>query len=144
MAVYLILEREGKILLLLRQNVSYMSGFWGMPAGHVEQGELITDAMIRETEEEVGIKVRREDLRLAHTMFRAKHDETGERVDFFFTADTWEGEPRNGEPAKCAEVKWFPKNALPKNVIPNQLLALESIRKGEQFSEYPTGFFRTK
>jgi len=144
MAVYLILERDRKILLLLRQNVSYMSGFWGMPAGHVEQGELITDAMIRETEEEVGIKIRREDLRLVHTMFRAKHDETGERVDFFFTADTWEGEPKNCEPDKCAEVKWFSKDALPKNVVPNQLQAFKSIERDDPFSEYSSNTFPAK
>jgi ADP-ribose pyrophosphatase YjhB (NUDIX family) len=121
-----------------------MSGFWCMPSGHVEQGELITDALIRETEEEVRIKVRRKDLRLLHTMFRAKHDETGERVDFFFTADSFEGEPQNGEPAKCAEVRWFPKDALPKNIVPNQLLAIKSIWNGIPFSEYPSNFFPAK
>ena len=140
-AVYLILERDGKILLLLRKNVSYFPDHWGVPAGHVELDELPTKAMVREAEEEAGIRVQLEDLRLVHTMYRDKHDATGERVDFFFTAEQWEGEPVNGEPDKCADVEWFPKDQLPENLVPNQAYALESIRRGEVFSEYPTATF---
>ena len=140
-AVYLFLENNGKILFLLRQNTGYCDGDYSVPSGHVEAGELLTDAVIRETEEETGIRVKREDLRLVHTMYRGKHDETGERADFFFVADRWEGEPENREPLKCAEVRWFLKDALPSNIIHFEKLALESIRRGIPFSEYRAGFF---
>ena len=141
MAVYLLLEREGKVLLLLRQNTGYHDGDWSMPSGHVETGELITEAMIREAEEEVGIRLQKEDLEFKHAMFRGTHDATGERADYFFAAKNWEGEPENREPHKCVEIRWFPKNELPANIIPHIKLALKSIERGIAFSEYPAGYF---
>ena len=52
-AVYLILERDNKILIARRANTGYEDGNYQVPAGHVEEAELPTEAVIREAKEEV-------------------------------------------------------------------------------------------
>jgi 8-oxo-dGTP diphosphatase len=87
---------------MLRQNTGYFDGWYVVPSGHVEAGELPTDGAVREVAEEVGLTIDRTRLVLAHTMYRTKHDATGDRADYFFVVDKWEGEPINKEPGKCA------------------------------------------
>lgn len=135
-AVYLFLHRDGKILFTRRRNTGYEDGKYGVPSGHVEAGESLRAATVRETMEEIGITVKSEDLRLVHVMYRAQHDETGERADFFFTADQWEGEPKNMEPEKCDEVGWFPADNLPGNTVDYLRHAIEHAGKGEILSEW--------
>ena len=54
------------------------------------------------------------DLTFVTSMQRTQHAEPiDERIDFFFTARRWAGEPRIVEPAKCAALEWFPLSALP-------------------------------
>ena len=136
-SVYLFLVREGKIFLLLRQNTGYMDGHYCVPAGHVEPGELPTEAIVREAMEEAGVTVRAEALLLVHTLYRGKHDATGDRVDLFFTAKSWKGEPKNSEPEKCVDAGWFPLNQLPDNWIPYQREVFEKSEQGILLSEIP-------
>ena len=35
--VYLVLERDGKVLLSLRENTGYEDGKWSLVAGHAEE-----------------------------------------------------------------------------------------------------------
>jgi 8-oxo-dGTP pyrophosphatase MutT (NUDIX family) len=62
MAVYLLLKRDDEILLLLRQNTGYQDGNWSVVAGHVEEGEGIIDALVREAKEEADIDITGNDL----------------------------------------------------------------------------------
>jgi len=134
-ASYVIFRRGDEILLTLRQNTGYFDGWYVVPSGHIEEGELPIDGALREVEEEVGLMLDRTKLRLAHTMYRTKHDDTGDRADYFFVVDTWEGKPINKEPMKCKEIAWFPLGALPEKVMPHVRDALEAIQKGEMYSE---------
>lgn len=133
-AVYLILERNGKILLLRRAHTGYEDGNYSLPAGHIEEGERAKLAMIREAKEEAGITVSEKDLSLAHVMMR--NSSPDERFDFFFTTETWKGEIQNMEPEKCDDLSWFPINELPSNIIPCVRSALEHYKKGSVFSEF--------
>lgn len=116
-AVYLILIRDNKILMLRRQNTGFEDGNYSLIAGHVDENEGPTRAVSREAGEEAGIHILPENLRLAHVMYRKKPDE--ERIDFFFITDVWEGEPQNLEPEKCDDLSWFPLDNIPKNTIPH-------------------------
>lgn len=49
--------KDGKILLTERAAHLREAGKWCIPGGHVEPGETWWDAMVREVEEEVGLKV---------------------------------------------------------------------------------------
>lgn len=125
-AVYLILEREGKILIARRANTGYQDGNYQVPAGHVEEGELPSQALVREAKEEVGIDIDPAHLKLVHVSYRPKHDETGDRVDFFFRVNTWKGEAKNMEPHKCDDLKWILPHELPKNMTLHVRKAIEA------------------
>ncbi len=130
--VFLVRERDLdlEVLLQLRRNTGYMDGHWAAAAaGHVERGETAYDAARREAREEIDV----DDLRLEFVtaMQRTRGGEPiDERIDFFFTARGWSGEPRIVEPEKCAEIGWFPLSALPDPVVPHELTVLEGLRDG--------------
>jgi len=52
-AVHLFFLRETQILLLRRFNTGYEDGNYSVVAGHVEAGETITQAAVREGNEEI-------------------------------------------------------------------------------------------
>jgi 8-oxo-dGTP diphosphatase len=143
-ASYLILEKEDQILFILRQNTGYQDGMYQVPAGHIEMGELPTEALIRESKEEVGVDIEKSDLELIHVSTRPKHDETGNRVDFFFRVRKWKGEPTNTEPDKCAGLYWFKLDELPKNVTPHIKEAILRGYRGEFFSEFDLDWMKAQ
>jgi 8-oxo-dGTP pyrophosphatase MutT (NUDIX family) len=135
-ASYVFLLREGsrsgrdEVLLQLRQNTGYMDEHWAAAAaGHVERGETAYDAARREALEEIGVEVG--DLTFVTSMQRTQHAEpVDERIDFFFTCRSWQGEPRVVEPQKAAALDWFALDALPRPVVPHELFVLERLGTG--------------
>lgn len=136
-ASYLTLLKDNQILLLRRANTGYEDGKYSMVAGHVDPGEHFTNCIIREAEEEAGIKLKTEDLKVVHVMHRdSGMQENNERVDVFFIAQKWEGEIINREPHKCDDLSWFDLDEIPENVIPYIKQAIDCIREGEFYSEH--------
>lgn len=133
--VFLLREAGGgtgtEVLLQLRQGTGYMDGHWAAAAaGHVERGETAEDAAHREAFEEVAVADL--DLVFATAMQRTAHDlPIDERVDFFFTARRWTGEPRIVEPAKCAGLRWFRLDDLPDPVVPHERVVLTGLLHGD-------------
>ncbi|MFC5728567.1 MULTISPECIES: NUDIX domain-containing protein [Nocardioides] len=136
-AAYVFLLREvpggigSEVLLQLRQGTGYMDDHWAAAAaGHVERGETAEDAAHREALEEIGVSELA--LAFATAMQRTARDlPIDERVDFFFTARSWRGEPRIVEGAKCADLRWFPLAELPDPVVPHERFVLEGLRRGD-------------
>ena len=124
-AVHLFLVQHGRILLLRRQNTGYEDGNYSVVAGHIDGGEEIKDAMIREAREEAGINIRRSDLEVVEVM-HLKSDR--EYISFFLAASTWAGEITNTEPDKCDDLRWFDLSDLPNNTIPYIKRAIENYR----------------
>jgi len=54
--VSVFIEHDGEILLLHRQDHKPQGNTWAMPAGKVDNGEDLIDALSREVEEEIGLK----------------------------------------------------------------------------------------
>jgi 8-oxo-dGTP diphosphatase len=48
--------RDGR-LLMVQEGKDYCRGMWGLPGGRVEEGERLTDAIVREILEETGLEV---------------------------------------------------------------------------------------
>ena len=132
-AVHLFLVRDGKVLLLRRYNTGYEDSNYSVPAGHLDGGEEFRAAMLREAREEVGITLSLDALQVVGVMHRKADDE---RIDFFFAASEWAGEPTNCEPDKCDELAWFALDALPANVIPYVRRALDNYRRGIGFDSF--------
>ncbi len=130
---YLILRKADEVLLLLRKNTGYFDGYYGLVAGHVEDGESATAAMVREAKEEAGIHLRPDQIKVAHVMHR-KTDRWN--VDIFFACSSWQGTVCNKEPEKCAALEYFPLDQLPSNIIDYIARALRASSEGQFYSEY--------
>jgi 8-oxo-dGTP pyrophosphatase MutT (NUDIX family) len=136
-ASYLTLFKDNQILLLRRFNTGYEDGNYSMIAGHVDAGETFTHCIIREAEEEAGITVKPDDLKVVHVMHRnSGEDVDSERVDVFFIADKWQGEIINKEPHKCDDLSWFDLDNLPENVIPYIRQVIDGINNKTFYSEH--------
>lgn len=133
-AVYLILRQGGEVLLSLRKNTGWHDGEYSLPSGHLEGNETLVEAMSREAEEEIGIIVAPEDLQLVHVMHRKQPDQ--ERIDFFFSATKWTGEPENKEPEKCGGLGWYKMSSLPTDIIPYIKRAIRKSLSGKMYSEH--------
>jgi 8-oxo-dGTP diphosphatase len=136
-ASYVFLQRAGddgpEVLLQLRQNTGFMDDHWAAAAaGHVEKGETAYAAAHREAREEIGVSGL--DLELLTVMQRTRSGEPiDERVDFFFTARAWSGEPRVMEPGKSAGLRWVPLaglDELPQPVVPHERYVLDRLVTG--------------
>lgn len=136
-AAYVFLTRDGahgtEVLLQLRRGTGYMDDHWAAAAaGHVEQGETAYAAAQREATEELGVSDL--DLTFVTAMHRTRGGEPiDERIDFFFTARAWTGEPCVVEPEKCAGLRWVglgELGELPQPVVPHERAVLSAIGAG--------------
>ena len=152
-AVYLVLLREAgssaggrsgtEVLLQLRRGTTFMDGWWACgAAGHVERGETLLEAAVREAEEELAIRLDPADLELAVTTTRTCliPDDIEERVDVFLVARSWEGEAAIAEEHKAAELRWFPLDDLPEHVVPHERAALDAVAAGATPAVQSHGF----
>jgi 8-oxo-dGTP pyrophosphatase MutT (NUDIX family) len=132
-AAYVLFLDGDRILLQLRQNTGYRDGHWACAAaGHVEDGESVFEAAVREAAEEVDVAVQVADLEPLTGMHRTHGNgrPIDERVDFFFACRRWVGEPRRREPAKQADLQWFPLDDLPSPVVPHESAVFDAFRSG--------------
>jgi 8-oxo-dGTP pyrophosphatase MutT (NUDIX family) len=132
-AVHLFLIRDGRVLLLRRANTGYEDGSYSVPAGHLDGGEEVTVAAIREAREEIGIGLARSAVSVVGVMHQRSNVEY---IDFFVAASTWTGEIVNAEPHKCDDLAWYPLDTLPGNTIPYVRRALDNYRRGIWFDSY--------
>lgn len=130
--VDLLLKRVNKdndteeILLALRKNTGYNDGEYELPGGHVDPGEDIMDAMIREAKEELNIQLERENLNIEHIL----HHYKGNRLKFVISSEKYEGELKIGEPDKCEKLEWFNTSQLPQNMDKKTKKVLREINNG--------------
>ncbi len=104
-----------------------------MPSGHLEAGESVVAALVREAREEVGVVIEERDVEFAHIMHNSS---SGGRAAFFFMVQRWAGVPENREPDKCKGLRWFPLGALPEQMIDYCRVALGYVTASRPFSVY--------
>ena len=99
----LIVNEMGQILLIQRDD----SRSWGLPGGGLDQGELPTQAVTREVEEETGLKTM--PVRLVGLYFR--REKAADRLMFLFRCLVRGGEIRPS--AESPQVGFVKYDALP-------------------------------
>lgn len=134
-AAYVALVRQpgdgaAEVLLQRRSGTGYMDDHWALLAGHVDPGETAHEAATREVREEAGVEVAESELLPLTTLHRFERvgPPVEQRVDFFFLARTWAGEPEVREPELCAEMRWCPLqglDGLPGPVVPHERRVLD-------------------
>ena len=129
-AVLVVLIKDGKVLLQKRKGTGFADGMWDFStSGHVEEGESMSDAVKRETREEIGVDTENADfVGLMHSL----GEDGVPRYLGVFTVTDYDGEPKICEPDKCSELKWFSLDTLPDNVIESRKKALESFVVGSE------------
>ena len=130
-AVFLILTREinGKtqILLQKRYNTGYMDNQYDVAcSGHLEKGESLTMAVVREVKEEIGLDINEKDLKLVSVIHPYQED----YINVFFTTNNYIGTPKIMEHDKCSDLQWFDINNLPENTIIRIKNVLKNMEKG--------------
>ncbi len=132
---HLYLERDGMVLLGQRHpDSAFAGGHWHALAGHVER-EPVRTCVVREAMEEAELVVAEEDLTLVHTVHLLDHEDAIPRIQLFFQASRWQGEPRVLEMDKCLRWAWWPIDSLPEPIVPYTRAAIEGIRAGRLYTE---------
>ena len=116
-AVAVVIEREGQVLLVKRANPPEQ-GQWSFPAGFVDKGEDPTRAAEREAEEETGLTVRA--AQLLDVVAKAAPAE-GADILIVYRAEVVSGGLAPGDDA--AEARFFGPAEIPSD------LAFPSTRK---------------
>lgn len=104
-AVAVIQNRLGEILIARRADDAHQGGLWEFPGGKIESGETAEFALARELEEELGILVEK-----AHSLIKVEHTYPDKAVllDVWrVTSFTGEAVGREGQP-----IKWVTFNEL--------------------------------
>ena len=98
------LSRGDEILLQNRVKTDWRG--YCFPGGHVEPGESIVDSVIREVQEETGLRIERPRL----CGIKQFPIDGGRYLVFFFKTDKFEGELRSSEEGR---VEWVHRKDLP-------------------------------
>ncbi|MFI5804465.1 methyltransferase, FxLD system [Streptomyces sp. NPDC051561] len=132
---HLVLLRDGAVLLGKRHpDSAFAPSAWHLPAGHREAFESAIACMIREAEEETGLALKEDDLSLVHTLDLRDHNSPIPRIQLFFTATRWDGEPAVLEPDCCTEWAWWPLATLPDPTVEYTRTALDAIARGVPYT----------
>lgn len=131
--VLLILRRGSEILLIRRFNTGCEDGMYACAGGGLEANETVRHAIIREAAEELGIQLKKDDLKIIHVVHRKREQQ--EMIGFFIEASEWQGQPCIMEPHKCDDLAWYDIKKLPINCDPILKHTFAMLDQNEFFSE---------
>ncbi|HRN96196.1 MAG TPA: NUDIX domain-containing protein [Candidatus Levybacteria bacterium] len=131
-AVYVMLEKDNQVLMLRRHNTGWEDGKYTLPAGHLDGGESVKTAAIREAKEEIGVDISEDDLEVVHILHAITNFEY---ITFFLKANKWIGTPTNVETEKSDDLQWFSIDAFPDNTLKQVTNFFNNYKKGIIFSE---------
>ena len=128
---------ELTVLCLIQQKDQYLlqnrvkddwKGF-ALPGGHIEKGESIIDAVIREMKEETGLDIRNPKL----CGIKQFPIENGRYIVFLFQTDEFFGEVTSSEEG---EMVWVKRSELLKMDTVTDLLPLLRVMEDDSLTEF--------
>lgn len=127
LTVLCLLEKENKFLLQNRVKDDWR-GF-AMPGGHIEVGESIVDAVVREMQEETGLTILNPQL-CGVKQFPIEH---GRYMVFLFYATEFEGELISSDEG---EMHWVDKKDIPSLDAVDDLQEMLDVMLKENLTEF--------
>ena len=129
-AVHMIISKDNKILVQKRKGTKLWSGYYALPAGHIDEGENQYDALVREAKEELGIDLDFRNIVNSYVVLRRNYFEIDGKIlepyiDYYFEINKFDGIPKIIEEDKCDELIWVDINNLPKPFINYEGVFLE-------------------
>lgn len=94
-----VLSAEGKVLAARRKAEAHLGGLWEFPGGKLRTDETPEECLVRELDEELGVRVR------AGRVLEVIHHRYADRnvLLLFYACELIDGEPR---PLDCQELRW--------------------------------------
>lgn len=127
LTVLCLVQSENKYLLQNRVKEDW-NGF-ALPGGHIEAGESIVDAVIREMKEETGLTIKNPKL----CGVKQFPIEEGRYIVFLFLADEFEGELCSSEEGI---MHWVDKDEIPNLNTVDDFQELIDVMLDEKLTEF--------
>ncbi|GGE16041.1 DNA mismatch repair protein MutT [Marinithermofilum abyssi] len=114
----IIFDEQKRVLLQKRADV----GLWGIPSGHVEPGETVEEAAIREVSEETGLNIRITKLIGVYSdpnsqIFTYPDGRVIHFITTCFQAEIIDGVMTCDSP-ETVDLRFFSRENLPSNLLP--------------------------
>ena len=120
----IVINKQKQILLGKRINC-VKSGFFGLPGGKLDKGEMVLNSAIRELNEETNLSAKK--IKCLTTVKEWQDDQGCDFVHFVFLCNEWVGKVKLMEPDRCESWKWFNVNEIPKKILPAHLAGIKSL-----------------
>ena len=130
----IILNDKNQILLGLRAGHRGGAGTWGLIGGKARTGEPIEHTCIREVKEEVGLTVKEKDLKVIN-MFTTQSTPKYLFFQIGVLVKKWKGIPKNMEPDRCDEIRFFDLDKLPENLFMGTKGNIDLFLKSEFYNK---------
>ncbi|MBU5483700.1 NUDIX domain-containing protein [Clostridium sp. MSJ-11] len=114
----IIFDKDRRVLLQKRADV----GLWGIPSGHVEPGESVMEAAIREVKEETGLNINITRLIGVYSDPKSQVFKYPDGHVTHFVTTYFEGEVIDGQlscsSSETLRLEYFDTNNLPSDILP--------------------------
>jgi len=118
---------DGRVLIAQRPQGKIAAGAWEFPGGKIEPGESPGEALARELDEELGIRVRK-----ARPLICVHHDYSDRSVTLHtWLVERWDGEPQSRERQALG---WIEPTALDeRHYLPTVHAIVPALRLPDQY-----------
>ncbi len=133
--VMIIIRQQDSVLLAKRANTGFKDGYFALPGGKHDGHETLTQGVIREAQEELGIVCTPEDVQFRCLIHAKLDDPLMELMYVVFEIMHFDGRMINNEPHKCSEIQFFPVDQLPEKMTEVSRRCIENTIAGIGFDE---------
>lgn len=133
--VHLMLIQEGRLLLQERKG-GFTDGIYTPVSGHVDKGEGVIDALVREAKEEAGIILNKENLKIsviAHLLDAPYKGKRADIINYFIFTDCYEGVIENKEPDKTKTLAFYDMDKLPNKLMSHIFEVINAYKRGDNY-----------